>query len=108
MPMMFSSVSRSTAPLPMSSAKVRFPADRIAHPVRAHGPQIDATREKRRVEVIGHAAEMCAQKGNVLARQIGAGDNAERSHLGFCLRPDPVEAPDRQPRDKVCPLRPDG
>src|SRR5690606_29043660 len=71
-----------------------FAAQRLADTVGAHRPEVDPARGA--IKVIGEAAEVLTQPGDVLRRQIGAGLYAQPGHLRRPARADAVKAPHRQ------------
>ena len=80
---------------------MRSPPNDLRMRLARTGLQVDAPR--RAVEVIGEAAEIRAQPGDVLRREVGTGLDPEPGHLLRPARADAVEPAHRQPGDECAP-----
>ncbi len=59
--------------------------------MRAYRAQVDAARGP--IEIIGQAAEIGAQEGNIFRRQICSGMDPQPRHLFRAFRPHAMETP---------------
>src|SRR5690606_38681010 len=66
--------------------------------VGAHWPQIDSARGA--IEIVGETAEMLAEPGDVLRREVGARLDTQLRHLRGAARTDAMEAPYWQALDE--------